>query len=40
MTPSVLGAAPIAVSVYNYTPKPVTPYWVDPNGVLQPVQPY
>lgn len=35
--PSVIGGAPITVAVYNYRNNPVTPYWVTPAGVLQPV---
>jgi pathogenesis-related protein 1 len=37
LPPSVPGGAPITVAVYNYNPYPVTPYWVTPAGVLQPV---
>lgn len=33
--PSVIGGAAVTVSVYNYMKNPVTPYWVDQNGILQ-----
>ncbi len=31
----MLGGAAVTLSLYNYTGQPITPYWVDPQGLVQ-----
>ena len=37
LPPSVVGGKPMTISVYSYTGKTLSPFWVDPTGAVQPV---